>query len=65
MGIGEVVSELNRLRADGIIATYAIGGAVAAQAYIAPMSTEDVDVFVVVASEQATSLNPLKLIYNE
>lgn len=35
MALDEVVSELNRLQADGLVANYAIGGAVAAQAYIA------------------------------
>lgn len=63
MAIEDVVSELNRLQAVGLIAEYAIGGAVAAQAYIAPMSTEDVDVFIVIPGDEATSLTPLRLIY--
>lgn len=59
----KVVSELNRLQTDGLIAAYAIGGAVAAQAYIAPMSTEDVDVFAVLSEPDASSLAPLRSIY--
>lgn len=63
MAIEEVVIALNRLESDGLIASYAIGGAVAAQAYIAPMSTEDVDVFVVFSGDSANSLSPLQPIY--
>lgn len=59
MGINEVVSELNRIRDEGLISDYAIGGAVAAQAYIETTSTEDVDVFVVISATQADSLAPL------
>ena len=63
MALADVIVELNRLQADGRIASYAIGGAVAAQAYITPMSTEDVDVFVVIAGAEAMSLAPLRHIY--
>lgn len=63
MAIADVIVELNRLQADGRIVSYALGGAVAAQAYITPMSTEDVDVFVVIAGDVATSKAPLRLIY--
>jgi len=61
MGLEKVVSELNQLRADGLIDSYAIGGAVASQAYILPTSTEDVDVFVVFKGP--VSLAPLGPIY--
>ena len=63
MAIADVIVEMNRLQTEGRIASYALGGAVAAQAYITPMSTEDVDVFVVIAGAEATSLAPLRLIY--
>jgi len=59
MPIQEVISELNRIQAAGIIATYAIGGAIAAQEYIETSSTLDVDVFVVFAGDAAQSLAPL------
>ena len=47
MNIKRVIEELNQLELDGVIETYAIGGAVAAQAYTEPTSTMDVDAFVI------------------
>lgn len=57
----EIVSELNRIKAAGLIADYAIGGAVAAQAYIETSSTEDVDVFVMfpASSHPLSPLGPV------
>jgi hypothetical protein len=63
MAIQVVISELNRIQAAGLIAAYAIGGAVAAQAYIETSSTSDVDVFIVFAGEGAHSLAPLGAIW--
>ena len=40
-----VLRALNRLVADGVIETYAIGGAIAAAFYIAAAQTEDIDAF--------------------
>ena len=59
MPIPDVISELNRIRSAGLIADYAIGGAVAAQAYIETSATADVDVFVVFSGKAAQSLAPL------
>lgn len=59
MDIQEVISELNRIQAAGLISAYAIGGAVAAQAYLEPAATMDVDVFVVFAADADTSVAPL------
>lgn len=59
MPIQDVISELNRIKAEGLISAYAVGGAVAAHAYIEPSETEDLDVFVVVAGPEGSSLNPL------
>lgn len=59
MPILHVISELNRIRDAGLIADYAIGGAIAAQAYIEASSTEDVDVFVVFGENGAHPLAPL------
>ena len=63
MAIQEVIVELNYLQTKGIISSYAIGGAVAAGVYTAPMSTEDVDVFVIFAGSKAHSLDALSPIY--
>jgi hypothetical protein len=59
MPIHDVISELNRLQSQGLISDYAIGGAVAANAYIEPADTEDLDVFVVVSLDESNSLDPL------
>lgn len=63
MPIQHVVSELNRIQSMGLISRYAIGGAVAAQAYVEVSSTEDVDVFVIFAGPEANSLAPLAPIW--
>lgn len=63
MAIQDVVSELNRIKAAGLIADYAVGGAIAAQAYIETSSTEDVDVFVVVSEPAASSLDSLNTVW--
>lgn len=58
----DVIVELNWLKKEGLIADYAIGGAVAAQAYIEVSSTVDVDVFVFFTGPDANSLAPLSSI---
>jgi hypothetical protein len=40
---------INRMQADGVIAHYAIGGAVGATFYLEPAATLDVDVFVLLS----------------
>jgi hypothetical protein len=47
VNIKETLATLNQMQADGVIARYAIGGAVAANFYLEPSDTADVDVFVV------------------
>ena len=59
MPIQQVIFELNRIQAAGLISAYAIGGAVAAQAYIETASTVDVDVFVAFGKNATSSLAPL------
>ena len=44
---------LNRMQADGIIGSYAIGGAVGATHYVEPAATVDVDVFVALPTPPA------------
>jgi hypothetical protein len=63
VSINKVVSELNRILDDGLVSNYAIGGAVAAQAYIETSSTEDIDAFVVVSGDEAKGLAPLSRIW--
>jgi hypothetical protein len=46
VGIKEVIETINRMRGDGVIERYAIGGAVGATFYLEPVATLDVDVFV-------------------
>jgi len=47
MGFRTVFAELDAAVSAGVIARYALGGAVAATFYIEPAATEDIDVFVV------------------
>lgn len=58
MAIKEVIHELNRIQSEGLVVDYAVGGAVAALAYIEASSTEDVDVFVILRPG-ASDLAPL------
>jgi len=43
VGIKEVIKTINRMKADGVIERYAIGGAVGATFYLEPVATLDVD----------------------
>jgi hypothetical protein len=63
MPIQDVVSELNRIQNSGLISGYAIGGAVAAGAYIEATQTEDVDVFVIFGDRPVHPLAPLREIW--
>src|SRR5947199_10198664 len=50
------------MKADGVIANYAIGGAVGATFYLEPVSTLDVDIFIEVhamAGSSIISLDPI------
>lgn len=53
MGFKEVLADLNSLRETGIIKDYAIGGGYAVTFYDVPIMTYDLDVFVVLGSEDA------------
>ncbi len=52
MKIEEVIRTVNQMKADGVIANYAIGGAVGATFYLEPVSTLDVDVFIAFKPQQ-------------
>ena len=41
-----VIQVLNRMRDDGIVSDYAIGGGIAAVYYIEPYDTDDLDIFI-------------------
>lgn len=45
-GMKEALEIINRMQFDGVIAKYAIGGAVGATLYLEPAATLDIDVFV-------------------
>ena len=51
MKIRDVIETINRMQADGVIDSYAIGGAVGATFYLEPVATLDVDVFVLFRSD--------------
>ena len=55
------IEVLNQLVSDGVIRDYAIGGAMGATFYLEPISTMDLDVFVLFEDE--TDLAPLQPIY--
>lgn len=46
MNIQATIAAINQLQADGVIGSYAIGGAVGATFYLEPVATLDVDVII-------------------
>ncbi len=60
----QTLAMVNRMQADGVISSYAIGGAVGATRYIEPAATLDVDIFVTLPVACGTSLVTLTPIYN-
>ena len=46
MTIAQVIGVINQMETDGVVARYAIGGAVGATFYLEPVATLDVDIFV-------------------
>src|SRR5216683_4349938 len=51
-GMKSAFQIINRMVADGVIGTYAVGGAVAALNYIEPTLTDDLDVLISVDQQQ-------------
>lgn len=47
MALRQVLDQVRRMESDGIVARYAIGGAVGATIYLEPAARFDVDIFVV------------------
>ena len=62
--LGAVFQELNALKAAGVLADYAIGGATATLFYAEPTRTYDLDVFILLAARDSASLAPLASIYD-
>lgn len=57
------IQVINKLKADGVIGAYAIGGAVGALFYTEPSDTEDIDVFVTFSQSEPTEIISLAPIY--
>jgi hypothetical protein len=55
---------VNQMQADGIIGTYAIGGAIGATFYLEPTATFDIDIFVSLKSVPSSPLVSLEPIYS-
>jgi hypothetical protein len=60
----ETLAIINRMQADGVIGSYAIGGAVGATFYLEPVATLGVDVFVTSPGESRSSPLSLAPIYS-
>ena len=59
----ETLTYLRQMREDGIIGDFAVGGAMAATFYIEPISTFDLDVFVVLPQTDGNVLVSLAPLY--
>jgi hypothetical protein len=64
MSIVNVLSVIQQMEIDGIIARWAVGGAVGATFYLQPVSTVDIDVFVALQSEPGRLLLSLQPIFD-
>jgi len=63
-GVEKIFAVLNQMEADGIIGRYAIGGAVGAIFWLEPITTKDLDVFVMLPVVPGGSLLTLGPIYD-
>ena len=61
--LGDVFRVLARLREEGVVIDYAVGGAMAVLFYAEPTRTYDVDVFALLPADAAASLAPLAEAY--
>jgi len=64
MNIAETIKVINQMQADGIIGSYAVGGAVGATFYLEPVATFDVDIFVHFEPDPSQSIITLKPIFD-
>ncbi|MBM3270101.1 MAG: hypothetical protein FJZ01_20905 [Candidatus Sericytochromatia bacterium] len=58
-----MIETLNRMAQEGVIDTYAIGGAVGATFFLEPIATQDIDVFVAFRPEPGRTLVSLEPVY--
>ena len=63
-GMEKIFSLLNQMEADGVIGRYAIGGAVGSIFWLEPITTKDVDVFVMLPTAPGGLLLTLGPIYD-
>ncbi len=63
LAIAKALSIVNQLRDEGIISSYAVGGAVGALFYIEPTQTQDIDIFVHLQPQEGTLLVSLAPIH--
>jgi hypothetical protein len=61
--IDQAFAMINQMVTDGIIESYAVGGATAAFFYIEPDTTYDVDIFCVLKTFEPNALDMLRPIY--
>ena len=61
--LADVFRLLNRMRDDGVVSDYTIGGATAVLFYAEPTRTYDLDVFVTLPAHQTRELVSLSLVY--
>ena len=59
----DTLEAINRMRADGVIGKYAIGGAVGATFYLEPVATAEVDIFVMLPMAPGSLLLSVTPIY--
>lgn len=59
----EILELLNQMQKDGVIESYAIGGAIAATFYLEPSATFDLDIFVAMSPSAVSALISLTPIY--
>jgi hypothetical protein len=64
MQIQEAIKTINAMHADGVIDTYAIGGAVGATFYLEPVATVDIDVFAAFNPGPASKLISLQPVFD-
>lgn len=62
--IDKAFEVINRMVADGVIESYAIGGATGAFFYLEPDTTYDVDIFCVISGVEEDALDMLRPIYD-
>jgi hypothetical protein len=60
----KIFAILNQMETDGVIGRYAIGGAVGSIFWLEPITTKDVDVFVMLPTSTGGSLFTLGPIYD-